>query len=80
MSQFRLTQISDTHLGRRFPKLIQNFDRIAEHIDATRPRSRDQLRRSVSTVHPCPRILGSQDPCMIHFRSPAAIFLAITTS
>jgi 3',5'-cyclic AMP phosphodiesterase CpdA len=37
MTQFRLTQISDTHLGRRHWKLIQNFDRIAEHIDATRP-------------------------------------------
>ncbi len=37
MTQFRLTQISDTHLGRRLPKLIQNFNRIAEHIDATRP-------------------------------------------
>jgi len=37
MTQFRLTQISDTHLGRPLPKLIQNFNRIAEHIDATRP-------------------------------------------
>jgi 3',5'-cyclic AMP phosphodiesterase CpdA len=37
MTQFRLTQISDTHLGRRLPKLIRNFNRIAEHIDATRP-------------------------------------------
>jgi 3',5'-cyclic AMP phosphodiesterase CpdA len=37
MTQFRLTQISDTHLGRRLPKLIRNFERIAEHIDETRP-------------------------------------------
>ena len=37
MTTFRLTQISDTHLCRRTPKLIRNFERIAEHIDATRP-------------------------------------------
>jgi 3',5'-cyclic AMP phosphodiesterase CpdA len=37
MTQFRLTQISDTHLGRHWQKLIDNFQRVAEHIDATRP-------------------------------------------
>lgn len=37
MPEFRLTQISDTHLGRRFPGLIANFHRISEHIDADRP-------------------------------------------
>jgi 3',5'-cyclic AMP phosphodiesterase CpdA len=37
MSEFRLTQISDTHLARRFPKLTSNFERIADHLDATRP-------------------------------------------
>jgi 3',5'-cyclic AMP phosphodiesterase CpdA len=37
MSEFRLTQISDTHLGRRFPGLIANFERVSEHIDADRP-------------------------------------------
>src|SRR6478752_3591982 len=37
MSEFRLTQISDTHLGRRFPGLIANFAAISEHIDADRP-------------------------------------------
>ena len=37
MSEFRLTQISDTHLGRRFPGLIANFHRVSEHIDADRP-------------------------------------------
>src|SRR5882757_8533118 len=37
MSQFRLTQISDTHLARRLQKLTDNFHRVSEHIDATRP-------------------------------------------
>jgi 3',5'-cyclic AMP phosphodiesterase CpdA len=37
MTEFRLTQISDTHLARRLTKLTANFERIAEHIDATRP-------------------------------------------
>jgi 3',5'-cyclic AMP phosphodiesterase CpdA len=37
MSEFRLTQISDTHLARRLSKLTDNFHRVSEHIDATRP-------------------------------------------
>jgi 3',5'-cyclic AMP phosphodiesterase CpdA len=37
MTKFRLTQISDTHLARRFASLTRNFDRVREHIDATRP-------------------------------------------
>jgi 3',5'-cyclic AMP phosphodiesterase CpdA len=37
MTDFRLTQISDTHLARRFASLTRNFDRVREHIDATRP-------------------------------------------
>jgi 3',5'-cyclic AMP phosphodiesterase CpdA len=37
MTEFRLTQISDTHLARRLPKLTANFDRVRDHIDATRP-------------------------------------------
>jgi 3',5'-cyclic AMP phosphodiesterase CpdA len=37
MTEFRLTQISDTHLARRLTKLTANFERIAEHIAATRP-------------------------------------------
>jgi 3',5'-cyclic AMP phosphodiesterase CpdA len=39
MSEFRLTQISDTHLSRadRFASLTENFYRVSEHIDATRP-------------------------------------------
>jgi 3',5'-cyclic AMP phosphodiesterase CpdA len=37
MPQFRLTQISDTHLARRLPTLTDNFHRISEYIDAARP-------------------------------------------
>jgi len=37
MPTFRLTQISDTHLARRLKKLTDNFHRVSEHIDATRP-------------------------------------------
>ena len=37
MTEFRLTQISDTHLARRLQKLTDNFHRISGHIDATRP-------------------------------------------
>lgn len=37
MSEFRLTQISDTHLARRFSKLTANFERVCEYIDTTRP-------------------------------------------
>lgn len=39
MAEFRLTQISDTHLSRaaRFGQLTENFQRVSEHIDATRP-------------------------------------------
>jgi 3',5'-cyclic AMP phosphodiesterase CpdA len=39
MPEFRLTQISDTHLSRaaRFARLTDNFHRVSEHIDAARP-------------------------------------------
>ncbi len=37
MTEFRLTQISDTHLSRNFPKLTENFHRISTHINADRP-------------------------------------------
>jgi 3',5'-cyclic AMP phosphodiesterase CpdA len=37
MSEFRLTQISDPHLARRMPTLTENFHRVSETIDATRP-------------------------------------------
>jgi 3',5'-cyclic AMP phosphodiesterase CpdA len=37
MPEFRLTQISDTHLARRLTSLTDNFHRVSEHIDAKRP-------------------------------------------
>ena len=37
MPEFRLTQISDTHLTRRHQKLTDNFHRVSAYIDATRP-------------------------------------------
>jgi 3',5'-cyclic AMP phosphodiesterase CpdA len=37
MAEFRLTQITDTHLSRNFPKLTENFQRVSAHIDASRP-------------------------------------------
>ncbi|MEA2899340.1 MAG: hypothetical protein QOJ84_4955 [Bradyrhizobium sp.] len=37
MPNFRLTQISDPHLARRQPKLTENFHRVSEYIDVTRP-------------------------------------------
>jgi 3',5'-cyclic AMP phosphodiesterase CpdA len=37
MPEFRLTQISDTHLARRHQKLTDNFHRVSEYIGTTRP-------------------------------------------
>jgi 3',5'-cyclic AMP phosphodiesterase CpdA len=37
MPEFRLTQISDTHLARRLPTLTANFHRVSEYIDTQRP-------------------------------------------
>jgi 3',5'-cyclic AMP phosphodiesterase CpdA len=37
MTEFRVTQISDTHLARRLSKLTANFDRVRDYIDANRP-------------------------------------------
>lgn len=37
MPEFRLTQISDTHLARRHQSLTDNFHRVSEYIDTTRP-------------------------------------------
>lgn len=37
MPEFRLTQISDSHLTRRHQQLTDNFHRVSEYIDATRP-------------------------------------------
>jgi 3',5'-cyclic AMP phosphodiesterase CpdA len=37
MAEFRLTQISDTHLTRNFAKLTENFHRVSEHMAASKP-------------------------------------------
>ena len=37
MPEFRLTQVSDTHLSRRFQELTDNFDSVRDYIDANRP-------------------------------------------
>jgi 3',5'-cyclic AMP phosphodiesterase CpdA len=37
MSEFRLIQISDTHLARRLASLTDNFHRVSDYIDARRP-------------------------------------------
>jgi 3',5'-cyclic AMP phosphodiesterase CpdA len=37
MPEFRLTQISDTHLARRHQALTDNFHRVSEYIDSSRP-------------------------------------------
>ena len=37
MPEFRLIQISDTHLTRRHQKLTDNFHRVSDYIDAGRP-------------------------------------------
>lgn len=36
-SSFRLTQITDTHLGAQFPDFVENFHRVCQHIDDNRP-------------------------------------------
>jgi len=37
MTEFRMTQISDPHLARRFPNLTANFEHLCDYIDTTRP-------------------------------------------
>lgn len=37
MSLFRLTQITDSHLSRRYPTFAKNFHRVSEYIDMMRP-------------------------------------------
>jgi 3',5'-cyclic AMP phosphodiesterase CpdA len=37
MTLFRLIQISDCHLSRRLPQFTENFRRVCEYIDSTRP-------------------------------------------
>ena len=69
MTEFRLTQISDTHLARRLPALTDNFHRISEHIDATRPDLVDQQRRyRPLTGRPAAAISNSPKKCTTRCR------------
>ena len=79
MPEFRLTQISDPHLARRQPKLTDNFHRVSEYIDATRP---DLVVNSGDLAFDGPAQPDSNSPkrCMMRFPSPAATCPAIMTS
>lgn len=37
MTAFRLIQITDCHLSPRFPRFVENFQRVSDYIDAARP-------------------------------------------
>ncbi|MEH2579183.1 3',5'-cyclic AMP phosphodiesterase CpdA [Nitrobacteraceae bacterium AZCC 2161] len=37
MAVFRLTQITDSHLSPRYPQFVENFHRVSDYIDTTRP-------------------------------------------
>ncbi|WP_315838780.1 metallophosphoesterase family protein [Bradyrhizobium prioriisuperbiae] len=37
MSAFRLTQITDTHLGAQYAPFVTNFEKVSQYIDDTRP-------------------------------------------
>jgi hypothetical protein len=60
MSEFRLTQISDTHLARRLPTLTDNFHRVSEYIDANRPTSSSTAATSPSLGRPIATISNSR--------------------
>ncbi len=51
MPEFRLTQISDTHLARGLRIPTENFDRVCEHIDKRRP---DLVINSGDLAHDAP--------------------------
>ena len=71
MTEFRLTQISDTHLARRHQKLTDNFHRVSEYIDATRP---DLVVNSGDLAFDAPTNrddLEFAKDCTMRFRSPA---------
>jgi 3',5'-cyclic AMP phosphodiesterase CpdA len=80
MPEFRLTQISDTHLARRLPTLTDNFHRVSEYIDARRP---DLVVNSGDLAFDGPTHqddLTFAKRCTPHSRFLAAICPAITTS
>ena len=72
MPEFRLTQISDTHLARRLPTLTDNFHRVSEYIDAKRP---DLVINSGDIAFDGPTSRDDLEfarACMTRFRFPAA--------
>ena len=80
MTEFRLTQISDTHLARRYQTLTDNFHRVSEHIDATRP---DLVVNTGDLAFDAPTNADDLEFARtLHARFPstAAICPAITTS
>ena len=81
MPEFRLTQISDTHLARRFQTLTDNFDRVQRTHRRHAARSRrSTAATSLSTARPIATISNSPRHCTTRFPCPAAICPAITTS
>ena len=81
MSEFRLTQISDTHLARRLPdadRKLSSGERIHRRQAS---RSRHQQRRSrLRCGRPAATISNLPERCTTRFPSPAATCPAITTS
>ena len=80
MSEFRLIQISDTHLARRFPILTDNFHRVSDYIDTRRP---DLVLNSGDLAFDGPTTLTISNwprRCTRRCRWNAVIFPAITTS
>ena len=80
MTEFRLTQISDTHLARRLQTLTDNFHRVSEHIDATRPDLVINSGDLHSTGRPAATISIRQGTARRPSGSLPSICPAITTS
>lgn len=80
MSEFRLTQISDTHLARRLPSLTDNFERVSHYIEATRPdlMSTAVILRSMDRL--LPMISNLPGACTQHFARPVGICPVIMIS
>ncbi|MGZ3351697.1 MAG: metallophosphoesterase family protein, partial [Xanthobacteraceae bacterium] len=60
MPEFRLTQISDTHLARRLSSLTDNFHRLSEYIDTRRPDLVVNSGDNPTAVGPAPPQLATE--------------------